>query len=411
MKTNDIIQEKRINTNELFRLPWSKSDNAMTWFEPTRYCNLKCDGCFQHHEKSSAKTLFAIEQEIRTMLSLRKCDAMIIAGGEPLTHPDLLDITRMVKSYKVKPVIFTNGIGLDEEFARKLKKAGMFGFTFHIDAHQARPGWEGKSEKELNELRYHYAKMIKNIGGLSCSFNTTIYPDTIQSIPDIVEWASRNIDIVQVLTLIAIRTGHPDDGRVYHVGEEIIDIGDTAYGSHDAYEKLTSEDLYEQVLKVLPDFKICAYLGGTALPAAPKWAIGNQVSSKKRNYGSTGGRSMELLQNISHFFRGSYLAFSKPSINRMGRSMLLFSLFDKNIRKTSRRYFSAILRNPLRLFRKLYVQTISIVQPVDILDTGEKDNCDGCPNMTLWNGRLVTACRLDEYLKYGAPISIMPVKS
>ena len=47
---------------------------------------------------------------------------------------------------------------------------------------------------------------------------------------------------------------------------------------------------------------------------------------------------MEILQNASHLFRGSYLAFSKPSMNRMGRSMLLFSLFDKNVRKTGGRY-------------------------------------------------------------------------
>ena len=231
----DTITEKRINTNELFRLPWSKSDNAMTWFEPTRYCNLKCDGCFQNHDKASQKTLASIEQELKTMLRLRKCDAMIIAGGEPLTHPDLLEITTRVKSYKVKPVIFTNGVGLELKYVRELKKAGMFGFTFHVDAHQARPGWEGKNEKELNELRYHYAKMIKDVGGLSCSFNTTIYPDTLSQIPDIVEWASKHIDKVQVLTLIAIRTGPVDDGRIYHVGEQVIDIGDTPYASPEAY--------------------------------------------------------------------------------------------------------------------------------------------------------------------------------
>lgn len=120
---------------------------------------------------------------------------------------------------------------------------------------------------------------------------------------------------------------------------------------------------------------------------------------------------MELLQNTKHFFKGTYLAYSKPVMNRMGRSMLLFSLFDKNIRHTAAKYFKLVIRNPLLIFKRLYVQTISIVQPVDILKTGEKDNCDGCPNMTYWKGRLVTACRLDEYLKYGAPLSIMPQSS
>ncbi len=398
----------QIDTSELFRLPWTLSDNAMTWFEPTRYCNLNCDGCFQSHDKKSQKTLDQIEHELKMMLRMRKCDAMIIAGGEPLTHPQIREITRMVKSMKVKPVIFTNGLGLDPNLIHELKSCGMWGFTFHIDSHQSRPGWEGKSEPELNELRFHYADMVKKEGGLCCSFNTTVYPDTLKDVPEIVRWASRNIDKVHVLTLIAIRTGHANDGHTYRAGEQVIDIGNTPYASKDLYEKLTVGDIYDEILKVLPDFDLCAYLGGTALPSAPKWAIGSHIGSTKRHYGSMGPKAMETMQNLHHLFNGRYLAYSKPSMNRMGRSLLLFSIFDRNIRKTAGRYYSSVFRNPSRLFNTLYVQTISVVQPVDILDTGEKDNCDGCPNMTLWGDRLVTACRLDEYLEFGMPITVMP---
>lgn len=401
----------QIDPNTLFRLPWSKSDNAMTWLEPTRYCNLFCDGCFQNRNNTGHKPLEQIEFELTSMLKMRKSSAMIIAGGEPLTHPDLIEITKMVKSHKLKPLIFTNGIGLDQKLIHDLKKAGMFGFTFHVDSHQSRPGWKDKNEIDLNELRLYYAEMIKSEGGLCCSFNTTIYPDTLKDVPELVQWASRNIDKVQVLTLIAIRTGHITDEFTYHVGEMKINIGDTSYASSEKYEKLTTKDIYESIIKVLPNFKFCAYLGGTTVPSALKWAIGSSIGTTQKNYGCLGAKSMELLQNIEHFFKGTYLAYSKPYMNRMGKSLLLFSLFDKNIRKTAKRYLAAMIKNPAILFRNLYVQTISVVQPVDILETGEKDNCDGCPNMTYWNGRLVTACRLDEYLAYGAPISIMPKSS
>ena len=63
------------------------------------------------------------------------------------------------------------------------------------------------------------------------------------------------------------------------------------------------------------------------------------------------------------------------------------------------------------MFRPLYLQAITVVQPVDILPTGENDNCDGCPNKTLWKGRLVSACRLEEYLIYGSPILTFPTKA
>jgi len=284
----------------------------------------------------------------------------------------------------------------------------MAGFTFHIDSHQSRPDWNNKNEVELNELRMHYAEMIKSEGGLCCSFNTTIYPDTLKDVPELVQWASRNIDKVQVLTLIAIRTAHVTDEFIYHVGEMKINIGDTSYASEEKYENLTTCDIYESIIKVLPNFRFCAYLGGTVVPYALKWAIGSSIGTKQKNYGCLGAKTMELMQNTEHFMKGSYLAYTKPFMNKMGKLLLLFGLFDKYIRKTAKRYLLSMAKNPFLLFTNLYVQTISVVQPVDILETGEKDNCDGCPNMTYWNGRLVNACRLDEYLAYGAPISIMP---
>ncbi len=42
-----------------------------------------------------------------------------------------------------------------------------------------------------------------------------------------------------------------------------------------------------------------------------------------------------------------------------------------------------------------------IIQPVDFLEDGTQSMCDGCPDMTVWNGKLVYSCRMEEQLKYG----------
>ena len=116
---------------------------------------------------------------------------MSIAGGDPLTHPDIIEIVRMVKQYKLKPILNTNGLALTPELLKELKKAGVYGFTFHIDSKQSRPKWKGKNEIELNELRLQYAEMLASAGNLSCSFNSTVYGDTLQYVPDIVEWGQK----------------------------------------------------------------------------------------------------------------------------------------------------------------------------------------------------------------------------
>ncbi|MFC2141707.1 radical SAM protein [Acidobacteriota bacterium] len=397
-----------LDPQTLYRLPWTLSDNAMTWLEPTRQCNITCDACFHDNDPESRKTLTQIEYELKSMLRLRRCDAMLIGGGEPLTHPDILEITRLVKSFHVKPILITNGVGLELEQIRELKRAGIFGFTFHVDAHQTRPGWEGKSETELNALRQHFAEMVHEVGGLSCAYNVTIFPDTLNDVPAIVEWATQNINKVNILTLIPVRLGHRDDPFDFYIGTKKIDLDDTPYVSDQKYTNLSALDVYEQIRKVLPGYQFSSYLGGTALPHSPKWLLGSHIGSATGSCGNMGAKSMEILQTIHHTFKGCYLAYTKPALNRKARLTLFFGVFDRSVRKAAAKYVRTVLRNPLKLFKRLYVQSISVVQPVDILATGERDNCDGCPNKTFWQDRLVSACQLEEYLYYGRPFSVVP---
>lgn len=68
-----------------------------------------------------------------------------------------------IKSRGLKPIINTNGIALTKQLLHELKKAGVFGFTFHIDSKQGRgreEKWRNKNEVELNELRLYYAEML-----------------------------------------------------------------------------------------------------------------------------------------------------------------------------------------------------------------------------------------------------------
>jgi len=44
---------------------------------------------------------------------------------------------------------------------------------------------------------------------------------------------------------------------------------------------------------------------------------------------------------------------------------------------------------------------IGIVQAPDILPDGRIDMCDDCPDMCVYEGKLVNSCRLDECRKFG----------
>jgi hypothetical protein len=56
------------------------------------------------------------------------------------------------------------------------------------------------------------------------------------------------------------------------------------------------------------------------------------------------------------------------------------------------------------------MQSIGIIQGPDLLEDGRVDMCESCPDMTVWDGKLVHSCRLDEWRLYGDYITCTPRK-
>ncbi|MBN8620522.1 MAG: hypothetical protein J0L63_16540, partial [Anaerolineae bacterium] len=48
--------------------------------------------------------------------------------------------------------------------------------------------------------------------------------------------------------------------------------------------------------------------------------------------------------------------------------------------------------------------SIGIIQGPDLLEDGRVDMCESCPDMTVWDGKLVHSCRMDEWRLYGSYI-------
>lgn len=404
MDSNNIL-----NHRELYRLPWNLSDNAISWLEPTSACNLACDGCYRENVPNTHKSLDEIRDELETFERLRIADGISIAGGDPLMHPQIVEIVKIIAEKGVKPIINTNGNTLTMELLRELKKVGVYGFTFHIDSKQGRPKWKDKSEIELNELRFQYAEMLAEVGNISCSFNSTVYEDTLQYVPEMVDWAGKNIDKVQVMVFIIFRLAVPNLPFDWYAGAKKIDMNVLVYS--DTKEKkvdLKSSEVVTEIQKRFPDFSPSAYLNGTEQPDSFKWLLTGRIGSKEKIYGYTGPKFMEIMQTFHHLGTGKYLAYEKPSLTRKGRSMLLLSPFDKGVRNITKNYLSSVFPNPLRLFKGLHYQSIMIIQPVDFLPNGSQNMCDGCPDMTVWNGELVWSCRMEELKHFSCWVRTIP---
>ncbi len=394
----------KLNHLDYYRLPWNLTDNSISWLEPTAACNLHCDGCYRQNEKNSHKSLEQINEELDVFTRLRKVDGISIAGGDPLTHPDVIDIVKSVKERGLKPILNTNGLALTKELLMELKKAGVFGFTFHIDSKQGRPGWKNKNELELNELRYHYARMLADAKNISCSFNSTVYEDTMKYVPEMVKWAQKNIDIVQVMVFILYRAVNNSQVDFY-LGPKKIDMDNLVYNEEITERTdIQADEIVELIRTEYPDFDPCGYLNGSEKPDSFKWLLTGRLGRKDKIYGYMGRKGIEIIQTFNHMLYDRYLAYAAPKDTRKGKLMLLLGAFDKKLKKTFLNYY----KNPLNIFKRLHYQSVMIIQPVDFLEDGRQNMCDGCPDITVWNGKLVWSCRMEEQLKYGHNVRSYP---
>lgn len=394
-----------LDKSSIYRLPWSKNDNPIGWLEVTDICNLQCLGCYRRKIEGH-KTLDQIKEEVLFLKRWRKVDNISIAGGEPLLHPEIMEAVAFMAQNQIKPIMLTNAVKLDKPTLLELKKAGLAGFTIHIDSNQGRPQWRGKNEVETNELRQHYADMIYEVGGLYLVFNSTVYPSTEQYIPEMVQWAQRNVDRVNGMVFICFRTAPLEEEVTYQVGEEFVDARNLSYASETPLERaITSYEVHDLIKAHVPEFDAAGYLGGTWKIDSIKWLTGAMIGTKHRMYGSIGPKTMELTQAGHHFFTGRYLAYLSKA--KVGGKIFWLAPLDKTLRAAYKRYLGDIVRHPLRLFSPIYVQTIGIIQAPDIMADGTADMCDSCPDMTYWNGELVNSCRLDEYRVFGGFVTVV----
>ena len=111
--------------------------------EVTNFCDLKCPNCYASSGVGDFLTLGKIEKMMDFLIDSEEGEGEIlqISGGEPTTHPKILDILKLAKSKDFKCVMLnTNGLRIaeDESFAKALGELrGRFEVYLQFDGFKA----------------------------------------------------------------------------------------------------------------------------------------------------------------------------------------------------------------------------------------------------------------------------------
>jgi hopanoid biosynthesis associated radical SAM protein HpnH len=161
------VMGQRLHGNRRFPL--------VLMLEPTEQCNLTCTGCgkIRQNEEIFGKRLTPAD----CFAAIDECGApaVSIAGGEPLTHPDIVEIVNGMLARRKLTLLCTNGILL-RKVLDKLDPNPRFAFVFHLDGPR-------EHHDRMVERSGVFDIVIKGIEaakkrGFRVTTNTTLYKGT-----------------------------------------------------------------------------------------------------------------------------------------------------------------------------------------------------------------------------------------
>ena len=114
------------------KLKGRKKYPLVLMLEPLYRCNLECIGCGKIQKPNEIlKKYLSVED---CMKAANECGAPIvsIAGGEPLIHPDIVNIVKGLVDQGRYVYLCTNALLL-EKYIDKMPKTSRLTFSIHLD--------------------------------------------------------------------------------------------------------------------------------------------------------------------------------------------------------------------------------------------------------------------------------------
>ncbi len=165
----------------------------------TDQCNLDCHYCTEYDNAVPHPSLETLKARVRKIRELGT-ERIALVGGEPLTHPDIVELTRTCRDLGFSTSLTTNGFLLSRDLVAALEDAGLGVMQISVDRMTPSPVTRKSMKTILPKLDLVMSSRIKlHITGVICA-------DTIDECEAVLE--------------TGLARGVPTEIRLVHAGPD-----------------------------------------------------------------------------------------------------------------------------------------------------------------------------------------------
>lgn len=351
----------------MMRLPWHGKTVPHAVLDILRGCNCRCQDCYNADHAHVYKSLPQLKAELDAIRPLRNLTTVSLSGGEPLLHPQILEIVRWLHDQEhLKVASLTNGILLNEKLAAQLAEAGLGLISLHIQKGQRRPDAE---DATIDALRREKADLARR-HGLFPALVETIAADDAEEFQHHAQFFRETNAFEYSLVTLAGKFGEIN-GR-----EARPDIDCSTF------------------LRVFGacGFHPTVFVGGRIQRSVPRWYIFQSVEALD-------GEGRERAWNetrpglVERAFLWGYALFCRRSLHWVTSTsaQLKVRLLINGLTGGHLSTFFFALKAICRGW-KVIEKHIIVQLPPHSLGNGQIEFCEDCPDATARNGRLSPLC-------------------
>ena len=371
-------------------LPYAGAEVPHVLLDILRGCNVRCRACY-NTEASHIKPMAEVMVEFEYALSQRRLDCVTLLGGEPLLHPELLDIARAIRSRGIRVAVFTNALGLDLPRARQLKEAGVELVVMHIEEQQGRQDLPDDRPDSLRRLREEKLALLAE-AGLDGGISITAMPGQDREVREAMAFALESPHLSFCLVTLCLETAElpPLTGDIT---TGLRALGPVPMDTSDRPARI------EAVLDILNGRMGDPFAVHESIDGDPRW-FSHLVATVHQPGHAAHIRPLNptwmeaCLNRLMRWVRGRYF-FYQPQRRRLQMMHLLLNgLAGGGLWRNF-----GVLRRALRPETTMRVKRFLLQVPANLDAEGRLVYCRDCPDAVVRHGRLVPVCISDRVVR------------